>query len=67
MMQMNRNKLCRFLNIMIYFIVLLFCVNMTVEHSRLIGVGLHNLYVCIQFMIFFFSTESLKCGITLFY
>ena len=54
MMQMNRNKLCRFLNIMIYFIVLLFFVNMAVEHSRLIGVGLHNLcvYTVYDFLLF---------------
>ena len=39
---------------MIYFIVLLFCVNMAVEHSRLIGVGLHNLcvYTVYDFLLF---------------
>ena len=54
MMQMNRSKLCRFLNIIIYFIVLLFFVNMADEHLRLIGVGLPNLcvYTFYDFLLF---------------
>ena len=55
MIQLNRNKLCKFLNIMIYFIVLLFFVNMADEHSRLNGVALHNLcvYIVTDFLVFY--------------
>ena len=42
---------------MIYFIVLLFFVNMADKHSRLIGVGLHNLCVCTFYDFLLFNEE----------
>ena len=54
MIQMNHNKLCWFVDIMIYCIVLLFFVNMADEYSRLIGVALHNLcvYIVTNLLVF---------------
>ena len=58
MIQMNRNKfICRLLNIIIYFIVLLFFVNMADEHSRLTGAELHTLCVYTVYDLLLFDGD----------